>query len=367
MTKTRKMFAALLAIAIAVSALICPASTGDDNNLGVDSIVQTIEAEAVNYGRAYDQENWSTATTLGKQLQGSGCGIFSLANAIYALNGKNVDITNVAEWAKNNTSWCPGNGGLYRTRFYGNDLSSGNVASKYGDTYNFKIDGCYYGKISDSRLKEHLQNGGVAVVHVYQHFMAVTAYNGDFYTVESYPTSTRGLDAASWVSASKLASGKTNVDWYCLISSKSTVTTTATTAASECFKKYTGNSGSIVTALNSIGVDSSYNYRKKIAAANDISNYAGTASQNTALLNKLKAGTLKKPGSVATTTTVTYFKKYTGSSGSIVTALNAIGADSSYSYRKKIAQANGISNYSGTASQNTTLLKKLKNGTLKKP
>lgn len=51
---------------------------------------------------------------------------------------------------------------------------------------------------------------------------------------------------------------------------------------------------SIVMALNSIGVDSSKENRKKIAAKNGISDYSGTASQNTALLKKLKAGKLIK-------------------------------------------------------------------------
>ena len=61
-----------------------------------------------------------------------------------------------------------------------------------------------------------------------------------------------------------------------------------------------------------------------------------------------------------------YYKKYNGSTTSIVDALKAIGVDSSYDNRAKIAQANGISNYSGTASQNTKLLNLLKQGKLKK-
>lgn len=56
-------------------------------------------------------------------------------------------------------------------------------------------------------------------------------------------------------------------------------------------KKYT----SIVDALRSIGADSSFAYRKQIAAKNSISNYTGTAAQNTTMLNKLYAGTLIKP------------------------------------------------------------------------
>ena len=53
------------------------------------------------------------------------------------------------------------------------------------------------------------------------------------------------------------------------------------------------NGVSIVDALNQIGVDSSYGYRARLAEVNDISNYMGTAEQNTYMLNLLKKGTLK--------------------------------------------------------------------------
>lgn len=55
---------------------------------------------------------------------------------------------------------------------------------------------------------------------------------------------------------------------------------------------------------------------------------------------------------------------YTGCS--IVAALNSINVKSTYAYRKQLALANGIKNYSGTAGQNTTLLILLKQGKLKK-
>lgn len=134
------------------------------------------------------------------------------------------------------------------------------------------------------------------------------------------------------------------------------------------YKKYTGNTDSIVSALNSIGVDSSYKNREKIAKANGISGYSGTASQNTKMLNLLKQGKLKKAGSTSpsNTTTTSYYKKYIGSSGSLVDALKAIGVNSSYDNRKAIAKKNGISNYEGTASQNEKLLSLLKQGKLKK-
>jgi hypothetical protein len=65
--------------------------------------------------------------------------------------------------------------------------------------------------------------------------------------------------------------------------------------ASPYFKKYNGNSVSIVNALNSIGEKSSYSYRKKIAKANGIKLYVGSASQNKKMVSLLKKGELIKP------------------------------------------------------------------------
>lgn len=51
---------------------------------------------------------------------------------------------------------------------------------------------------------------------------------------------------------------------------------------------------SIVDGLKSIGVDSSFNNRKKIAAKNGIPKYTGSMFQNNKLLNLLKKGQLKR-------------------------------------------------------------------------
>ena len=62
-----------------------------------------------------------------------------------------------------------------------------------------------------------------------------------------------------------------------------------------------------------------------------------------------------------------YYPKYTGSTTSIVIALREVGEkDISFSHRTKIANANGITKYNGLAGQNTTLLRLLKQGRLKK-
>jgi len=123
---------------------------------------------------------------------------------------------------------------------------------------------------------------------------------------------------------------------------------------------YTG--GSLVDYLKSIGVDSSFNNRSKLAQANGINNYTGTASQNTTLLNKLR----NKGTSPSQTNNTSYYAKYNGSSTSLVDALKSLGINSSFGNRKSIAKANGIKVYVGLDLQNVTLLKLLKQGRLKK-
>jgi N-acetylmuramoyl-L-alanine amidase len=109
------------------------------------------------------------------------------------------------------------------------------------------------------------------------------------------------------------------------------------------------NTNSIVTYLNSIGVDSSFSNREKLAAKYGIRGYQGTAAQNTALLEKLRGGAAPKP-----------VVRGDQKTNSIVTYLNSIGVDSSFSNREKLAAKYGIRGYKGTAAQNTSLLKKMR-------
>lgn len=88
--------------------------------------------------------------------------------------------------------------------------------------------------------------------------------------------------------------------------------------------------------------------------------YATSSTYVNTLVSTVKKYNLTKYDTGA----IEYFPKY---QDSLVNALNAVGADSSYDYRKRIAVKNGISNYSGTADQNTKLLSLLKEGKLIKP
>jgi hypothetical protein len=81
-----------------------------------------------------------------------------------------------------------------------------------------------------------------------------------------------------------------------LIKSGSVANTGAVNSASriEYYAKYTGGSNSLVDALKSLKIDSSFNHRKQIAKANEISLYVGLANQNVKLLTLLKQGKLVK-------------------------------------------------------------------------
>lgn len=87
--------------------------------------------------------------------------------------------------------------------------------------------------------------------------------------------------------------GRTDRGWINLkytTWNKNNATTVSYSYYPACDKKHT----SFVDALNSIGVDSSKENRKRIAVKNGIKNYAFTGDQNNALLSKLKAGRLIK-------------------------------------------------------------------------
>ena len=61
---------------------------------------------------------------------------------------------------------------------------------------------------------------------------------------------------------------------------------------------------------------------------------------------------------------ISYYPKYTGNSVSIVDGLQAVGVNSSYANRERIAVKNGITGYRGSVDQNNKLLSLLKSGKL---
>lgn len=123
---------------------------------------------------------------------------------------------------------------------------------------------------------------------------------------------------------------------------------------------YKGNS--IVDYLASEGQSVTFSNRAKLAKQHGISNYKGTASQNTALLKKLRSGS--KPKSTSSSSSPRPSSSGTSSykGNSIVDYLASIGQATSFAHRRNLARKHGMMNYTGTAAQNSRLLKSLRSG-----
>ena len=98
-----------------------------------------------------------------------------------------------------------------------------------------------------------------------------------------------------------------------------------------------------------------------------VSGITGNVDLNILYDEGLLGGTPSAPAAPVTTNS-NYYPKYTGATNtSIVSGLAGVGEkDTSFNHRKKIAVANGIKNYSGTAAQNLQMLSLLKQGKLKR-
>ena len=132
-----------------------------------------------------------------------------------------------------------------------------------------------------------------------------------------------------------------------------------------CVKEATGKDpGNFNTANEASALEATGLFNGRMAYTNGMTLYTGdvlvTKTKGHTVIVVEGASRLSAPVS-----SVTYYPKYTGSSGSIVAALAAVGEkDTSYSHRAKIAKVNAISGYSGTAAQNTKMVKLLKSGKL---
>ncbi len=170
---------------------------------------------------------WKSYSYGGGTLYKTGCGIFSLSNAVGYLTGKRIDVPTAAKWAHSINAYnVNGGDGTYRLVLYPK------VQAKYGAQYGFTLNcnggqGWWAGS-SSSVLKQHLANGGVAIGHVPGHFIAIVDYNyttNKFHVLDSAPSTARGTTSGRgdcWVTQSRLATGKLKLDWFCLLSATGT-------------------------------------------------------------------------------------------------------------------------------------------------
>ena len=197
------------------------------------------------------------------------------------------------------------------------------------------------------------------------HVGIVTGFSGStIYTVEGNTSSAAISTNGGAVCAKSYSASNTFVVYVCCPDYGGTPVTPPVTGG--CFPACAQSCATITEGLANIGKETSYAYRKRIAAANNIEDYSGTAEQNNRMLALLKAGTLIDPDAEPEPA-ADCFPACAASFTTLAAALESVGADASFVYRKEIAAANGVENYSGTVDQNDALLALLKAGTLKKP
>ncbi len=131
-----------------------------------------------------------------------------------------------------------------------------------------------------------------------------------------------------------------------------------------CVKEATGKDPGNFTTANEASMLMATGMFDQLSYTNGMILYTGDI-----LVTKTKGHTVVVTVGAArnsTTTKSTYYPSYSGSTTSIVAALAAVGEkDTSYTHRAKIAAANNISGFKGSATQNTTMLNLLKQGKLK--
>ncbi len=125
----------------------------------------------------------NTACTQRATINSGGCGILSYVNAVYYLNGSFIEPTTLADWSVNNGYRVNGVGtayGLYSA-----------FANAYGEKYSIAYNGS---STSYTTLKNHLENGEVAIGSAPGHLMAIVDYDsstGKFLILDSYRSSDR--------------------------------------------------------------------------------------------------------------------------------------------------------------------------------
>lgn len=211
-------------------------------------------------------------------------------------NGKK----NGAAWCDMFVDWCfvKAFGEALALKLLGQPKKSAGAGCKYSADYFKNIKRFYTSpKVGDQIF---FKNSSGTPCHTGLVYKVDSTY---VYTIEGNTSSASGV-VANGGSVEKKKYKKTyskiygygRPDYSLAEGGKTTAATSATAAEKKSyFEHYEGESNSLVDALKEIGVNSSFSNRKKIANANGISGYIGTAKQNITLFTKLKAGTLIKP------------------------------------------------------------------------
>ena len=180
---------------------------------------------AANYQQS--SEPWGSVPFNGYSFASSACGIMSMVNAVNIVTGNWIDPVELATWA-NVRGYYTGTDGTDRDALY-----PALARSEYPAAYGFTMPNTgTYDSVYNSTLKNHLLSGGVAVAHVYGHFLVLRSYDAasDSFLVwdNAADIGRRGTTVGGdWRSAYELRYGgpvvggiaRLRIDWWCLIAS----------------------------------------------------------------------------------------------------------------------------------------------------
>ena len=152
------------------------------------------------------------------------------------------------------------------------------------------------------------------------------------------------------------------------VNSKVKTETDCSTLVRACVKEASGKDPGNFSTLNEADMlEKSGLFEKRIAYTSNTTLYTGDV-----LVTKTKGHTVivvegaKRTKNEKNKDASTYYHKCASKCTTISSALDSIKVDSSKAHRTKIAKANGIDGYVGSAEQNTRLLSLLKAGKLKR-
>lgn len=181
-------------------------------------------ADEDNLPTCYQQSDprWGSHMNGDGSIASSACGLLSLTNAVNYLTGNFINPIELADYAYSIDAYnrpIPGGGGTWRDLFY---HRLGDFEEKYG----FKVvNSSIWRDVTDTRLRNHLMDGGVSIAHVYGHFIALVEYDQDtnsYMVYDSAASSRRHtLPKGTWLTEQQLSEDLMDIDWFCLISKSS--------------------------------------------------------------------------------------------------------------------------------------------------
>lgn len=179
----------------------------DASHWRVSAVEKTLNRAQPMVFTQYDPQWCGTPYGGGGSMGTAGCGVLAAVNAVYALSGQYMDVMELADYAVEKNYRIVGSGtddGIFKA-----------ACQKFGRKYNFAWDG-KSGSIDT--LKEKLQAGDVAIVHVEGHYVVIGAYSkkrDKYLLLDSNYLPKRATSAfGDWISVDRLLSGSLEVQSF---------------------------------------------------------------------------------------------------------------------------------------------------------